>query len=79
MITPAEGMNLERLAPYIRHTAEQFGPKRILFGSDWPVALMAGTYKEVVQLFEQLLPDHWSEQERANVRIHNAKALYLGM
>lgn len=78
MITPAEGMNPERLAPYIRHTAEQFGPNRILFGSDWPVALMAGTYVEVVQLFEQLLPDHWSDQERANVRMHNAKAFYLG-
>jgi L-fuconolactonase len=79
MITPAGGLHPERVAPYIRHTAEQFGPERILFGSDWPVALMAGTYEEVVQLFEQLLPDHWSDQERVNVRMHNAKAFYLGV
>lgn len=79
MITPADGMNPARLVPYIRHTAERFGPNRIMFGSDWPVALMADTYHDVVQLFEQLLPDHWSDKERANVRMHNAKTFYFGM
>jgi L-fuconolactonase len=79
MITPAEGMNPERLVPYIRHTAERFGPHRIMFGSDWPVALMAGSYDDVVQLFERLMPDQWSDEERANVRMHNAKVFYLGM
>lgn len=79
MITPAEGMHPERLAPYIRHTAERFGPKRIMFGSDWPVALLAGSYDDVVQLFEQLLPDQWTGEERANVRMHNAKDFYFGM
>lgn len=79
MITPAEGMNPGRVAPYIRHTAERFGPNRIMFGSDWPVALMSGTYYDVVQLFEQLLPDQWSDKERANVRMHNAKVFYFGM
>jgi L-fuconolactonase len=79
MITPAEGMNPEQVAPYIRHTVERFGHHRIMFGSDWPVALMAGSYDDVVQLFEQLLPDQWSDEERANVRMHNAKGFYLGM
>jgi L-fuconolactonase len=79
MITPAEGMNPERLAPYIRHTAERFGPHRIMFGSDWPVALIAGSYDDVVQMFEQLMSDQWSDEERANVRMHNAKVFYLGM
>ncbi|NOU71985.1 amidohydrolase family protein [Paenibacillus sp. LMG 31458] len=79
MITPAGGMNLHLLKPYIRHTAERFGPNRIMFGSDWPVALMAGTYHDVVQLFEQLLPEQWSDKERANVRMHNAKVFYFGM
>ncbi|MDQ0897878.1 MULTISPECIES: amidohydrolase [unclassified Paenibacillus] len=78
MITPAGGMNPHLLAPYIRHTAERFGPNRIMFGSDWPVALMAGTYNNVVQFFEQLLPKQWSDEERANVRMHNAKVFYFG-
>ncbi|KQX46770.1 MULTISPECIES: amidohydrolase family protein [unclassified Paenibacillus] len=79
MITSADGMNPVRLVPYIRHTAERFGPNRIMFGSDWPVALMAGTYHDVVQLFELLLPDQWSDKERANVRMHNTKVFYLGI
>lgn len=78
MITPAGGMNPHLLAPYIRHTAERFGPNRIMFGSDWPVALTAGTYHDVVQLFEQLLPKQWSDEERANVRMHNSKEFYFG-
>ncbi|KRF43799.1 amidohydrolase family protein [Paenibacillus sp. Soil787] len=79
MITPAGGMNPERLAPYIDYTAEKFGPQRIMFGSDWPVALMAGTYSDVVQLFEQLLPKQWNDMERASVRNNNAKAFYFGI
>ena len=33
--TPAQ------LAPYVAHAAEVFGPERLLFGSDWPVCLLA--------------------------------------
>lgn len=78
MITSAGGVNPQKLAPYIRHTAEHFGPNRIMFGSDWPVALIAGSYHDVLVLFEQLLPEHWSEEERANVRMHNGMAFYFG-
>jgi L-fuconolactonase len=79
MITPAGGMNPELLAPYIRHTAELFGPHRIMFGSDWPVALLAGTYGDVVQLFEQLLPEEWDDKARARTRMDNALAFYFGV
>jgi L-fuconolactonase len=30
------------LAPYLAHVLEVFGPGRLLFGSDWPVCLLAG-------------------------------------
>jgi L-fuconolactonase len=29
---------------------EAFGPDRVMFGSDWPVALLAGTYQQVFEL-----------------------------
>jgi L-fuconolactonase len=29
---------------------EAFGPQRLMFGSDWPVCLLAASYAEVVQL-----------------------------
>jgi L-fuconolactonase len=31
------------------HAIEVFGPQRLLFGSDWPVCLLAATYAEVVE------------------------------
>jgi L-fuconolactonase len=40
--TPAQ------LVPYVAHAAEVFGPERLLFGSDWPVCLLAAGYAEVV-------------------------------
>ncbi len=36
------------LAPYINHVVSAFGPERVMFGSDWPVCLLAGTYERVV-------------------------------
>ena len=48
---------------------EAFTPKRLMFGSDWPVATLAGSYKEVVELAEELtaslseseLADFWGD------------------
>ena len=45
------------LVPYVSHLAEWFGPERLLFGSDWPVCLLAATYDEVVAACERALGD----------------------
>ena len=37
------------LAPYIDRALEMFGPDRLMFGSDWPVCLLATTYDRVVR------------------------------
>ncbi|MCP5087826.1 MAG: amidohydrolase family protein [Rhodobacteraceae bacterium] len=34
------------LQPYIEHIQKMFGPKRLMFGSDWPVVNLASDYKE---------------------------------
>ncbi len=34
----------EQLRPYIDHVVESFGPDRILYGGDWPVSELAGSY-----------------------------------
>jgi L-fuconolactonase len=36
--------------PYLDVIFEAFGPQRIMFGSDWPVCTLAGSYAEVVKL-----------------------------
>lgn len=41
--------------PYVDHIIEIFSPQRLMFGSDWPVANLGGTYFEVVELAENLI------------------------
>jgi L-fuconolactonase len=35
------------IAPYVDHALELFGPDRLMFGSDWPVAILRGGYAKV--------------------------------
>jgi L-fuconolactonase len=36
------------LRPFITRIHQWFGPDRLMFGSDWPVCLLAGTYHSVI-------------------------------
>lgn len=45
------------LKPYIRHILDVFGSQRLMFGSDWPVCLLAGSYEDVVDSIKQNLKD----------------------
>jgi L-fuconolactonase len=42
------------LAPFVDVAVETFGPRRLLFGSDWPVCLLAASYAEVVEAAREL-------------------------
>lgn len=37
----------ETLLPYMEITLELFGPERCMYGSDWPVSLVAGEYEQI--------------------------------
>jgi L-fuconolactonase len=39
--------------PYLDVVIAAFGPERLLFGSDWPVCLLAGEYAEVVEIVRE--------------------------
>lgn len=43
------------IQPYLAHCFAEFGPHRCMFGSDWPVCLLAGTWKQVLAAFTQAL------------------------
>jgi L-fuconolactonase len=63
MITEADWKTwtADHLRPYTQHVWRLFGPDRCMFGSDWPVCLLAGTWKEVLAVFTQSLgptPEH---------------------
>jgi L-fuconolactonase len=42
------------LKPYVEVVLDAFGPDRVMFGSDWPVCLLAASYAEVVEAAEEL-------------------------
>ncbi|MQA84793.1 MAG: amidohydrolase family protein [Streptosporangiales bacterium] len=46
---------IRQLQPYVEHALECFGPVRLLFGSDWPVCLLAASYDRVVEAAEATL------------------------
>jgi L-fuconolactonase len=50
MVTEAswERWTPQDLAPYVHRAVEWFGPQRLLFGSDWPVCLLAAGYDRVI-------------------------------
>lgn len=52
MVTEADfdSWSADQIRPYMNLVLEAFGPSRLMFGSDWPVCLVAGNYKEVKKL-----------------------------
>lgn len=45
----------EQFQPHLEIVWDAFGPHRLMFGSDWPVCLLAGAYAQVKQLIEDFL------------------------
>lgn len=47
----------EQLQPYVKRVIGWFGRERCMFGSDWPVSLLAATYSQVVTTMQALIGD----------------------
>jgi L-fuconolactonase len=45
------------LAPWLRHALETFGPKRCMFGSDWPVLNLGGGFELWLDIVTEALAD----------------------
>jgi len=70
------GWRREQFAPYVRVLLEAFGPGRLMFGSDWPVCLLAASYAEVVALARDLLSPHLNPAELEGFFAANARSVY---
>jgi len=64
-----------QLLPYIEVILEAFGPDRLLFGSDWPVCLVATTYTNWVNLVRKNVTSY-TKTEQAKIMGENALRLY---
>lgn len=61
------------LAPYITYVLEQFGPERLVWGSDWPVLLSVANYRHWFDIAWSIIPNG---NARARVFGLNAVDLY---
>ena len=68
-----------QLFPYIDTALQAFGPDRLLYGSDWPVCLLATSLPRWISVLERALVG-CSQQELRKIFRDNANALYrLGL
>jgi L-fucono-1,5-lactonase len=63
------------LRPFVECALELFGPKRLMFGSDHPVCLLAASYKQVLESFQELL-ESLAEEDRERIFAANAFNFY---
>ena len=62
-------------APYLDVITEAFGTNRLMYGSDWPVCCVAGTYGQVVGLVEGYFAN-FGESEKQMIFGDNATKFY---
>lgn len=77
MVTEADWKQwqYEDFTPYLDTIFETFGPARIMYGSDWPVCLVAATYQQQFSIVQQYL-SRLSSSEKQMVMGENAKTFY---
>jgi L-fuconolactonase len=67
--------NLVNIKPYIDYVVEHFGFDRLMFGSDWPVCTLAGTYQQAFKAVSENLIEI-SGPQRRQVFGDNARVFY---
>ena len=67
LVTEAEhdNWNLETLLPYLTLIESAFGRKRLMWGSDWPVCLLASRYEAWLKVAQDWTAS-WSSEEQAS-------------
>ena len=77
MLTEADHQRwtYDDIMPYMETAAEYFGVDRLCFGSDWPVCLLAGSFKQVHGVVDRFV-DQLNTTEREKIFGTNTAAFY---
>jgi L-fucono-1,5-lactonase len=67
--------SLQTFTPYLDVITETFGTKKIMFGSDWPVCLVAASYNEVLQIAKDYFSS-FSLSEQEDIFSNNTIGFY---
>jgi L-fuconolactonase len=65
----------DQLLPYLTVVFEAFGPSRLMFGSDWPVCLVAASYSKWLELVKNNI-SVFSSNEQDLILFKNAQKVY---
>jgi L-fuconolactonase len=78
MLTEADhqAWKAEQFRPYLDTVFEAFGPSRLMYGSDWPVCLFAGSYEQAFRLVDDYARQ-LSDAERAGLFGGNCQKFYF--
>lgn len=66
----------ERIRPFVEFVAAAFGPRRLVFGSDWPVCRLAASYAEVIALARDILGNLYGPEDMKAIMETNGRAFY---
>ncbi|WP_313180826.1 amidohydrolase family protein [Sphingobacterium siyangense] len=71
-----EGWKLDDFKQYLEHIFARFGKERIMYGSDWPVCLLAASYEESIAIVEDKLGQFTATEKNAfwaenAIRVYN--------
>jgi len=77
MLTEADHQRwtYDDIMPYMETAAEYFGVDRLCFGSDWPVCLLAGSFKQVHDVVDRFV-EQLNTTEREKIFGTNTAAFY---
>lgn len=77
MVTEADHRQwtVEDIAPYLMHALIAFGEERVMFGSDWPVMLLASSYQRWVEAVDTLTA-HLTAAAMRKLWSENAHRIY---
>lgn len=71
-----DGWKLDDFKQYLEHIFARFGKERIMYGSDWPVCLLAASYEESIAIVEDKLGQFTAAEKNAfwaenAIRVYN--------
>ncbi len=72
---PQQNWTAEMLAPVVNHCLHDFGPERVMFGSDWPVCQMRTTYRQWVEALWEIVANRPAAELKA-LFFENAQRFY---
>lgn len=77
MVTEADWQHWEKeeFLPYLDIVFEAFGATRVMYGSDWPVCLLAGGYEKMIEIVREYT-SKLSEREQQLFWGGNAREFY---